>query len=86
MPKGIIDTITLAVTVAFALPVGLFGLQFLLSDQLVLGGVFVGIAVLMVVVKEHLTTPGDLPALAAQRIAGTITNTDDGRTENKNDS
>lgn len=80
MPEGIIDTITLAVTVAFALPVGLFGMQFLLSGRTVLGGVFVLLAVLMVVVKEYLTTPGDLPALAAKRVAGAIT-----KSENETD-
>lgn len=76
MPKGIIDMITLAVTVAFAIPVGLFGMQFLLSGQFVLGGVFVGLAVLMVVVEEYLTTPGDLPEIAAQHVVGAITTTD----------
>lgn len=73
MPKGIIDTITFAITFAFALPVGLFGIQFLLSDQFVLGGVFVALAVLMVVVEEYITTPSDLPAIAAQRVAGVLT-------------
>lgn len=86
MSKGIIDTITLAITVAFALPVGLFGMQLLLSNQIVLGGVFVGLSVLMVVVEEYITTPSDLPAIAAQRVVGSLTKTDDGHADNKNES
>ncbi|UPM42560.1 DUF7533 family protein [Halocatena salina] len=86
MPKGIIDTITLAITVAFALPVGMFGVQFLLSEQLLLGSVFIGIAALMIIAEEYITTPSDLPAIAAQRVVGSITTTDDGRTDNKNES
>ncbi|RRJ30322.1 DUF7533 family protein [Halocatena pleomorpha] len=86
MPNGIIDTITLAITVAFALPVGMFGAQFLLSGQYVLGGVFVGIAALMVAAEEYITTPGDLPAIAAQRVVGSITTTDNGQTDKKNES
>lgn len=67
---GIIDTITLAITLAVALPVGLLGGEFLLSDRPVLGIVFVGIAVLMVVVEEYMIKPSDIPAMVAKRFVG----------------
>lgn len=79
MAKGITETITFAITIAFALPVGLLGVRFLLSEQFLLGGVFVGLAVLMVVVEEYITTPSDLPAMAAKRVVGTIAKTETDR-------
>ncbi|WP_330632083.1 DUF7533 family protein [Halocatena halophila] len=72
MPEGIIDTITLAVTVAFAIPVAMLGMQFLQDGNHLLGGVFVGLAIAMVVVEETITSPTDLPAMALQRVTDRI--------------
>jgi hypothetical protein len=77
MTKSIIDTVTLALTLVFAIPVGLMGGNFLLSGQTILGSVFVVIAVLMVLVEEYLTTPTDLPGMAAKRVVGTVAKTED---------
>lgn len=77
MVKSITGTITLALTVAFAIPVGLFGLNFLFSGRQFLGGVFVALAVLMVVFEEYVTTPGDIPGMAARRVTSAIVKTDD---------
>lgn len=71
MRPGIIGTVQLAATLAFALPVALFGVEFLLSGNL-LGLAFVGLAVGMVAAEEYLTTPKDLPALAAEKTVGAV--------------
>lgn len=85
---GIIDTITLAITLAVALPVGLLGVDFLLSDRPLLGAVFVGIAVLMVIVEEYMIKPSDLPGMVAKRFVGGLVKsesngTNDTETESK---
>jgi hypothetical protein len=77
MAKSIIDTVTLALTLVFAIPVGLMGGNFLLSGRILLGSVFIALAVLMVVFEEYLTSPTDLPGMAAQRVVGTIAKTED---------
>lgn len=77
MVKSITGMITLAITVAFALPVGLFGLNFIFSGKTLLGGVFVALAVLMVIFEEYITSPTDIPEIAVQRVVGAIVKTDD---------
>jgi hypothetical protein len=77
MAKSIIDTITLALALVFAIPVGWVGVNFLLSSQIFLGSVFMALAVLMVVFEEYLTSPTDLPGMAAKRVVGVIAKTED---------
>lgn len=78
MGKGIIGTVTLLGTVAFAIPVALFGLQKLGQGDTTLGVAFVAFAILMVLVEEHIMTPGDIPAEIASRTVGKVAKTDDG--------
>lgn len=68
---GVIGTIKLAATLAFALPVGLMGATFL-ADGRPLGAVFLVVAVGMVVVQRVVFTPEDVPAAAAERAAGWV--------------
>lgn len=77
MGKGIIGTVQLAVTLAFAIPVAMFGADLLLRGQTTFGAAALGIAVLMVALEEYLTTPGDIPGKAAERAAGAVVKTDD---------
>jgi hypothetical protein len=79
MGRGIIGTIQLAATLALAIPVAMFGVGVLLEGQTLLGGAALGIAVLMVVMEEYLTTPGDVPGKAAEKAAKTVVGTDDER-------
>lgn len=72
MGKGIIGMIGLAVTLAFALPIALFGLDRLVGGETVIGAAALGIAVLMVVLEEYLTTPSDIPGKAAEKVAETV--------------
>jgi hypothetical protein len=70
MRFGITATITLAATLVFAIPLGLLGVQMLADDGSLLGGVLVVVAVLMVVLPQYLTTPGDIPGQIAGRVLG----------------
>jgi hypothetical protein len=77
MKLGILDTVSLAATLVFALPIALFGIDRIVAGQLFLGGAFVAIGVLMVLLREKLTTPSDIPSSAAQKAVGKIAKTDD---------
>ncbi|USZ69332.1 hypothetical protein NGM10_06230 [Halorussus salilacus] len=75
--SGIIDTLQLAATLVFALPVGLLGAEKLLAGETLVGAAFVGVAVLMVVVQEYLTRPTDVPGSFAQKALGKVAKTPD---------
>jgi hypothetical protein len=72
MGRGILGFAGLAVTLAFAVPVGLLGLDMLAKGDTLVGGGFLAFAVLMVVLQEHLTTPGDVPGEVAGRLVGRV--------------
>ncbi|MUV60768.1 hypothetical protein [Halobacterium sp. CBA1126] len=63
---NILDAATLAVAVAFAAPAALFGVETLLAGDPT-GWVFLGFAAGIVAFERYLTTPTDLPVLAAQK-------------------
>ncbi|NGM68180.1 hypothetical protein G6M89_03990 [Natronolimnobius sp. AArcel1] len=70
---GLIETIKFAGVLIFALPAALAGLEFLL----VRGQTFVGVGLLilaagLLVLQRYLTTPGDLPGVAAKRAVSSI--------------
>lgn len=67
---GIIGLLQLVVPVAFALPVALFGLSWLVGGR-VLGIGFVAVAILMVAVPYTVTNPldpGDIAEAAVERV------------------
>jgi hypothetical protein len=70
MRLGILDTLGLATTLIFAIPVGLYGVEAALGGRIALGVGLVVVAVLMVVLPRRLTTPGDLPGAVAERVVG----------------
>jgi hypothetical protein len=70
MRLGILETLGLAASLVFALPVGGLGVTFLLDGRYPLGAGLVVVAVLMVVLPRRLTTPTDLPAAAVERVVG----------------
>lgn len=72
MPRGILETVGLAATLIFAIPIGLLGLNFLVDGRYLLGIGFVVVAVLMVTLQEYVTSPTDLPAKAAERVVDTM--------------
>jgi hypothetical protein len=72
MARGILGTIGLAATLVFAIPVGLLGLNFLVDGRYLLGAGFLGVAALMVILQEYVTTPTDLPGKAAEKAVGAV--------------
>ena len=81
MGRGILGLVGLAVTLAFAIPVGLLGLDMLSNGNTLVGGAFLAFAVLMVLLQEYLTTPGDVPGRVAGRIVGTVAKDPDAEPE-----
>ena len=72
MGKGIIGTITMFGTVAVAAMIGMMGIDFFLQGQRLVGGGFVAFAVLMVLVEEYITTPGDVAGDVAATVVGKV--------------
>ncbi|EFW92149.1 hypothetical protein ZOD2009_11750 [Haladaptatus paucihalophilus DX253] len=77
MKLGILDTVSLAATLVLALPIALLGIDRIIAGEAALGGAFVAIGVLMVLLREKLTTPSDVPTSAAQKVVGKVAKTDD---------
>jgi len=67
----VFDLVGLAVTLAFAAPVALFGAQLLVGGD-PLGLVYVALGAAVVGLHHVLTTPDDLPGRAAQRLVGLV--------------
>lgn len=67
----ILDAISLAVALAFAAPAALFGVETVLAGDPA-GWVFLGFAAGIVAFERYLTTPTDLPQLAAQKATETV--------------
>jgi hypothetical protein len=79
MRLGILETVGLAATLVFAVPVGLYGIEAFLLGNRLLGAGLVVVAVLMVVLPRRLTTPADLPGVVLERVVGrAVTEPDDG--------
>lgn len=72
----VLETLQTAGAVVFAAPIAMLGVAFL-ADGRALGAVFVVLAVLLVVLQYWLTTPTDLPFVAAERTAETVVTTED---------
>jgi hypothetical protein len=69
---GILGTLRFAVTFAFALPVALMGASFVVDGRIAMGVGFLAVAALMVGLQQYLTTPGDLPGAAAEKVVGKV--------------
>jgi hypothetical protein len=77
MAMGITETISLAATLIFAIPLGIFGVTTLLDGNTFIGVVVIVVAVLMVVLPRRLTTPSDVPVAAAEKAVGSAVKTPD---------
>lgn len=71
MRLGILETVGLAASLIFAIPLGLYGIEAFVSGNRPLGAGLVVVAVLMVVLPRRLTTPMDLPGAILERVVGT---------------
>ena len=71
MARSILGTLSLALTLAFAIPVAYLGVEFLLDGRTNQGLLFLALAALMVGIQEYVTTPMDLPGEIAGKVLGT---------------
>jgi hypothetical protein len=83
MRLGILETVGLAASLIFAIPVGLYGVETLLSGNQALGGLLLLVAVLMVVLPRRLTTPTDLPGAVVERVVGGVVKEPEGDDEDQ---
>ncbi|MFB6270048.1 MAG: hypothetical protein ABEH83_08900 [Halobacterium sp.] len=67
----LLDTVSLAVAVAFATPAALYGVETLARGDPV-GWVFLGFAAAILGAEHYLTLPTDVPILAAQKAADAV--------------
>lgn len=58
---GILDLVGLAATLAFAVPIGLFGLQLLHQGRFLPGSIGISVAGGLIAVEQYIWTPGDMP-------------------------
>ena len=72
MARSILGTLGLALTLAFALPVGYAGVVLLSEGSTAFGAALVVVAVLMVAVERYVTTPMDVPGAVAGRLLGGV--------------
>ena len=73
MARSIMGMIGLAATLVFALPAAMLGLELLLvGGRPYAGAGLIVIAALMILVEEHLTTPGDIPGMVANQTVGRL--------------
>jgi hypothetical protein len=70
MARSILGTLGLALTLAFALPVGYAGVVLLSDGRTTFGAVLLVVAVLMVVIERYVTTPMDVPGEIAGKVIG----------------
>ncbi|EJN59498.1 hypothetical protein SAMN04487950_2966 [Halogranum rubrum] len=67
---GIMDTVGLAASLVFAIPVAIFGMNRLLDGQQLFGAGLLLVAALMVLLPQKLTTPMDIPQKVAGKAVG----------------
>ncbi|MBS3761487.1 DUF7533 family protein [Halodesulfurarchaeum sp.] len=58
---GALDLVAIAATLAFAVPIGLFGVQLLHDGRLLVGLTGVAVGVGLVAIEQYVWTPGDVP-------------------------
>ncbi|WP_254273172.1 DUF7533 family protein [Haloarcula marina] len=81
MAQGILDTLGLAAVLVLAAPIALFGFEHVVRGDLVMGGVYLGVAAGLILVEQYLTTPTDLPGMVAEKTVGAVVKTDDSTDE-----
>jgi len=72
MSRGVIEFLQFAGSVVFAVPVAFFGILKLVEGDALVGAGFLLFSVVMVLGREYITSPQDLPAAALQRAAGVV--------------
>lgn len=82
MRLGLLETVGVAGSLVFAIPLGIYAIERLLGGETAVGGAFLLVAVLMVLLPKYLTTPGDLPGMAAERaVEGAVADSEESEEE-----
>ncbi|WP_394295093.1 DUF7533 family protein [Halococcus hamelinensis] len=71
-PVGILNTLGLVATLALALPVALLGVNLLVTGRTTMGAALCIVAGLMILLKQYVTTPDDVPTAAAEKAVGAV--------------
>jgi len=77
--RGILETFGLAGSVLLAAPPALFGAQRLVDGDALLGGGFLVLSALMILVPQYAKTPDDVVAGTVERGVGWVVGSDDAR-------
>jgi hypothetical protein len=72
MSWGILEMLGSVTILMVAVPPAFAGAVLLLGGNLVVGVGLLSVALGMVVADQYITTPGDLPALAASKLVGIV--------------
>jgi hypothetical protein len=72
MSWGILEMLGSVTVLMVAVPPAFAGAALLLGGNLVVGVGLLSVALGMVVADQYITTPGDLPALAASKLVGIV--------------
>ncbi|MXR50563.1 hypothetical protein GRX03_02930 [Halovenus sp. WSH3] len=72
MSQGILDLLGSMATLVFAIPLALAGAELLVRGDLPVGVGLISVAAAMLVVDRYVTTPGDIPAAVASKVAETV--------------
>lgn len=70
MGLGLLETVGLGASLVFALPLSVYAIERIAGGETALGGAFLLVALLMVLLPRYLTTPGDLPGKVAESVVG----------------
>jgi hypothetical protein len=72
MSVGILEMLGSVTTLLFSITLALAGAELLLGGNLSVGVGLLGMAFAVVVVERYVTTPSDLPVLAASKLVDAI--------------
>jgi hypothetical protein len=72
MGLGITETLALAGSLVFALPLAIYALEQVVGGDAAAGGLLLAVALLMVLLPQYLTTPDDLLGTVADGAVGSV--------------
>lgn len=72
MARSIAEQLSFATAVVVAAPITLAGLDMTLRGELTWGPVLLGVSVMILLVEKYVSTPQDLPGMAAAKAVGII--------------
>jgi hypothetical protein len=77
MSWGILEMLGSVTTLILAIPLAYAGAELLLRGDLLLGSGLLGVALVMVVAEQYVTTLSDLPILVASKLVSAVVGSPD---------